>query len=70
MAGQSKGFALDISYALAEQSQASNLIAQKVEGITQMSDRNAHSVTSADQAMHELEKESRVLQVAVECFSV
>jgi methyl-accepting chemotaxis protein len=70
MAGQSKGFALDISYALAEQSQASNLIAQKVEGITQMSDRNAHSVTAADQAMHELEKESSILQGAVERFSV
>jgi methyl-accepting chemotaxis protein len=35
-----------------------------------MSDRNAHSVTAADQAMHELEKESRVLQGAVERFSV
>jgi methyl-accepting chemotaxis protein len=69
-AEESKGFALDISSALGEQSQASSLIAQKVEGITQMSDKNAHSVMSADQAMHQLEEESRVLQLAVERFSV
>lgn len=69
-AGQSKGYAHEISSALGEQSQASNLIAQKVEGITQMSDANARSVTNAGQAMQELEEQSRILQEAVARFSV
>ena len=69
-AGQSEGFALQISSALKEQSQASNLIAQQVEGITQMSDNNAQSVVHAGQAMHELEDDSRVLQLAVARFAV
>jgi methyl-accepting chemotaxis protein len=69
-AGQSEGFAQQISSALKEQSQASSLIAQQVEGITQMSDNNAQSVVHAGQAMHELEDDSRVLQEAVGRFSV
>ena len=69
-AGQSEGYAHEITAALDEQSQASNLIAQQVEGITQMSERNAQSVTSAGQAMRELEEESRVLEAAVAHFSV
>ena len=67
---QSMTFAHDISSALSEQSQASNLIAQQVEGITQMSEKNAQSVAQAGQAMRELEQESRVLQTAVDRFSV
>ncbi|MCX7166858.1 MAG: methyl-accepting chemotaxis protein [Rhodocyclales bacterium] len=69
-AGQSEGFAHEISSALKEQSQASNLIAQQVEGITQMSEKNAQSVTHAGQAMHALEDDSRVLQAAIARFSV
>lgn len=68
--GKSKGFAHDISSALGEQSQASHLIAQQVEGITQMSERNAHSVAEAGKAMQALQEESRVLQTAVGRFSV
>jgi methyl-accepting chemotaxis protein len=68
--GQSKGFAHDISSALGEQSQASHLIAQQVEGITQMSERNAQSVAQAGQAMRALEEEAQVLQAAVARFSV
>ena len=67
---QSMGFAHDISSALGEQSQASNLIAQQVEGITQMSEKNTESVEHAGLAMHGLEEESRVLQAAVARFSV
>jgi methyl-accepting chemotaxis protein len=67
---QSEGFAREISAALGEQSQTSNLIAQKVEGITRMSDENAQSVANAGQAMHELDEGSRVLQAAVARFSV
>ena len=67
---ESMSFAHDISSALGEQSQASNLIAQQVEGITQMSEKNAQSVAQAGQAMRELEQESRVLQTAVNRFSV
>lgn len=65
-----KCVAHDIAAALGEQSQASDLISQKVERITEMSDRNAQNVTHAGQAMHELEEESRVLQAAVARFSV
>jgi methyl-accepting chemotaxis protein len=68
--GQSEGFANEISAALQEQSQASNLIAQQVEGITQMSERNAQSVAEAGRAMHELEAESSELQAAVARFAV
>jgi methyl-accepting chemotaxis protein len=68
--GQSEGFAHEISSALKEQSQASNLIAQQVEGITQMSESNAQSVSHAGQAMHELGEDSRVLQAAVASFTV
>ena len=53
-AGQSEGFAHEITAALDEQSQASNLLAQQVEGITQMSERNSQSVASAGTAMREL----------------
>lgn len=69
-ADQSKGFAHEISAAVGEQSQTSNLITQKVESISQMSEKNAVSVKSADQAMRDLEEESRVLKAAVERFSV
>lgn len=69
-AEQSEGFAHEISLALSEQSQASNLIAHKIEGITQMSEENAQNVANASQSMHELEKESKVLQTAVARFSV
>lgn len=67
---QSEGFAQDISAALGEQSQASQLIAQQVEGITRMSDENAQSVANAGQAMHELEDVSRTLDTAVARFKV
>ncbi len=67
---QSQGFAHDISAALGEQSQASNLIAQQVEGITRMSDENAQSVAGAGQAMSELEEESHTLDAAVARFRV
>lgn len=66
----SQGFAQEISGALAEQSQASHLIAQQVEGITRLSEKNTHSVSDADKAMHALEDGSRVLQTAVEKFVV
>ncbi len=66
----SQGFAQEISGALAEQSQASHLIAQQVEGITRLSEKNTHSVSNADKAMHALEDGSRVLQEAVERFVV
>ena len=69
-AGQSEGFAHEITAALDEQSQASNLIAQQVEGITQMSERNSQSVASAGAAMRELEEESRALEAAVAHFKV
>ncbi|MEI7429012.1 MAG: methyl-accepting chemotaxis protein [Betaproteobacteria bacterium] len=67
---QSMDFAHDISSALSEQSQASNLIAQQVENITQMSEQNAQSVDHAGHAMHELEEQSCELQAAVARFSV
>jgi methyl-accepting chemotaxis protein len=68
--GQSMGFAQDISTALGEQSRASNLIAQQVGEIAQMSERNAHSVACAGQAMRELEQDSQVVQAAVARFAV
>jgi methyl-accepting chemotaxis protein len=67
---QSEGFAQDISSALGEQTQASQLIAQQVEQITRMSDENAQSVANAGHAMHELEEESRTLDAAVAHFKV
>ena len=67
---QSEGFAQDIAAALGEQSQASHLIAQQVEGITRMSDENAQSVTNAGEAMRQLEQESRALDSAVTRFRV
>jgi methyl-accepting chemotaxis protein len=66
----SEGFSRDISAALGEQSQASHLIAQQVEGITRLSDENAQSVANAGHAMRELEKESRTLDAAVTHFIV
>ena len=68
--GQSEGFARDISAALREQSQASHLIAQQVETITRMSDENAQSVSSAGQAMRQLEAEARSLNSAVARFNI
>jgi len=67
---QSTSFAHDISSALNEQAQASNLIAQQVEGITRMSARNIQSVEEAGQAMRTLEEESLGLQTAVARFAV
>lgn len=69
-AGLSQGFAHEISSALGEQSQASQLIAQQVEGITHLSEKNTRSVSDADQAMRALEQESHVLQSAVGRFLV
>ncbi len=66
----SEGFARDITIAIGEQSNASNLIAQKIEGIARMGEENARSVSHAVRAMRELEDESRVLQAAVARFSV
>jgi methyl-accepting chemotaxis protein len=67
---KSEGFARDITHAIGEQSKASSLIAQKIEGISRMSEENAQSVMHSGQAMHELENESRVLQAAVARFKV
>ncbi len=67
---RSEGYAQDISAALGEQSSASHLIAQQVEGITRMSDANAHSVTSAGQSMRELEHQSHTLDAAVAHFKL
>ena len=67
---KSEGFSRDISYALNEQMSASTLIAQKVETIAQMSEENASSVSQTEQAMRELEEESRNLQAAVARFVV
>ena len=66
----SEGFAHDISAALAEQTETSQLIAQQVEGITRMSDENAQSVAHAGVAMHKLEEESHKLNAAVAHFKV
>jgi methyl-accepting chemotaxis protein len=67
---KSEGFARDITVSIGEQSNASSLIAQKIEGIARMSEENAQSVAHAVQAMHALEQESQVLQAAVARFSV
>jgi methyl-accepting chemotaxis protein len=68
--GQSEDYANEITAALTEQSQASHLIAQKVERIAQMSDENVQSVASVGDSMRELEDNSRVLQDAVSRFAV
>ena len=68
--GQSMGFAQDIASAIANQSRTSNLIAQQVEEISRMSERSAENVTNVDQAMHDLEADSQILQAAVARFSV
>lgn len=67
---KSEGFARDITLAIGEQSKASSLIAEKIEGIARMSEESAQSVMHAGQAIHELENESQVLQVAVARFKV
>lgn len=67
---QSTGFAHDISSALGEQSQASNLIAQQVDDITRMSEKNTQSVKEAGEAMRILEGESNGLLTAVARFAV
>jgi methyl-accepting chemotaxis protein len=67
---KSEGFARDITLAIAEQSTASTLISQKIEGIARMSEESAQSVTQSVQIMQTLEEESRVLQAAVARFSV
>lgn len=69
-AGQSENYSHEITAALGEQSQASNLIAQKVEGIARMSDENMQSVTHVGHSMSELEEQSRLLQSAVARFAV
>ena len=68
--GQSTNFAHDISSALSEQSQASTLIAQQVESITRMSEKNTHSVGEAGVAMRTLEEESKDLLTAVARFVI
>ena len=67
---KSEGYAREITNAIGEQSNASNLISQKIEGIARMSEENAQSVMHAVQAMHALEEEARVLQLAIARFSV
>jgi methyl-accepting chemotaxis protein len=67
---KSERYSRDISYALDEQMSASTLIAQKVETIAQMSEENANSVAKAEEAMRDLEEESRTLQAAVARFVV
>lgn len=69
-AKQSEGYAQDISITLHEQSSSSQLIATQIEGITRMSDENAHSVTSARQAMADIEEKSRALDTAVARFRI
>jgi methyl-accepting chemotaxis protein len=64
-AEESEGFAREISLSLREQTQTGQMIAQQVEGITRMSEENAHSVANAESAMRELEDQSRGLQAAV-----
>lgn len=67
---KSEGFAHNITDALGEQSQASNLIAQQVEGITRMSDENAQSIAQATLAMRDLEAQAHVLEEAIAQFRV
>jgi methyl-accepting chemotaxis protein len=67
---KSEGFSRDITYSLSEQSAASTLIAKNVETVARMSEENAANVTRAEQAMQELEKETRTLQEAVARFTV
>ncbi|MDE2625090.1 MAG: methyl-accepting chemotaxis protein [Betaproteobacteria bacterium] len=69
-AGQSEGFAGEITSALGEQNKASELIAQKVEGITQTSEANAQGVAQVNQSMRELAERSRQLEEAVTRFTV
>jgi len=69
-ARQSEGYAQEISITLNEQSSSSQLIATQIEGITRMSDENAHSVTSARQAMGDIEEKSRALDAAVSRFRI
>ncbi len=67
---KSEGYSRDITSALGEQSSASTLIAQNVETVARMSDENAGNVSRAEQAMRDLEAESRALQEAVSRFKV
>ncbi len=69
-AGQSEGFASEITAALGEQNKASELIAQKVEGITQISETNAKGVAQVNASMRELAERSRQLEEAVTRFTV
>jgi len=68
--GQSRRFAHEISLALDEQSNAGKLIAQQIDDITAMSERNTLGVARASQAMRELAEESGRLQAAVARFTV
>jgi methyl-accepting chemotaxis protein len=69
-ARHSEKFAQQIQEALREQSQASELIAQQVEGIAHASDENASAAARAESAIRLLEEESRQLQKAVAQFVV
>ena len=67
-AGESEGYARDISLSLREQTQTGQMIAQQVEDISRMSEENANSVVNAQAAMRELEAESSSLQASVSRF--
>ncbi len=69
-AHRSESFSQQIQAALREQSLASEMIAQKVEGIARASDENAEAAAKAEQAMHLLEGESQRLQEVVSQFAV
>ena len=60
----------DISEALREQSAASNKIAQNIESIAELSERNTLAVTNTAQTANELERLARELQSEVERFRV
>lgn len=59
----------EIQAALREQSEASDLIAKKVEGIASASEENAVAAANAEESMRRLEEESQCLQSAVAQFS-
>ncbi|CAB1369980.1 methyl-accepting chemotaxis protein [Denitratisoma oestradiolicum] len=67
-ARRSEEFSGNIQSALLDQSQTSELIAQKVEGIARASEENAEAAAKAGQSMSILEDESKKLQEAVSRF--
>ena len=69
-AGDSENHAREISTALGEQSQTSQLIARQAVDITRMSDDNARAVKEASLAIQALEASTRALQAAMNRFTV